>query len=90
MREISGKRSAGVSGPYANMGEKHLHRVVKEYVEYYNSARPHQGLRQAIPDRAGSSMQSMQQGPPSNPEVGGKVISLPVLGGLYHDYRWAV
>ncbi len=69
--------------------EKHLYRVVKEYVRYYNSARPHQGLGQAIPDRAGSSMQSMQQVPPSNPEVGGKVISLSVLGGLHHDYRRA-
>jgi putative transposase len=26
------------------MGEKHLHRVTKEYVQYYNWTRPHQGI----------------------------------------------
>ena len=60
------------------MGEKHLHRVVKEYVTYYNRARPHQGIDQAIPE-----------GAPGIDRADGKVISLPVLGGLHHDYRRA-
>jgi putative transposase len=29
--------------------ETHLRRVLKEYVDYYNHARPHQGLNQQIP-----------------------------------------
>jgi putative transposase len=60
------------------MGEKHLHRVVKEYVTYYNRARPHQGIDQAIPE-----------GALGIDRADGKVISLPVLGGLHHDYRRA-
>jgi putative transposase len=30
--------------------ERQLYRVIKEYVEYFNRARPHQGLRQEIPE----------------------------------------
>lgn len=29
--------------------ERQLRRVMKEYTQYYNTARPHQGLRQKIP-----------------------------------------
>ena len=35
------------------LGERHLYRVVKEYVAYFNDARPHQGLGQRIPGGAG-------------------------------------
>jgi len=31
------------------LGEKHLYRVVKEYKQYFNHARPHQGDRAAHP-----------------------------------------
>jgi putative transposase len=30
-------------------GERHLRRVLKEYVVYYNGARPHRGLQQQTP-----------------------------------------
>ncbi len=63
------------------LSEKHLHRVVKEYVQYYNSARPHQGSGQAIPEAVPLLI---QQSPPGDT---GKVISFQVLGGLHHDYR---
>jgi hypothetical protein len=63
------------------MGEHHLARVVKAYVRYFNDARPHQGVGQRIPARAPAPL------PPPLPE--GSVISIPVLGGLHHDYRWA-
>jgi putative transposase len=59
------------------LGERHLHRVIKQYVSYYNEARPHQGLDQHIPSVC----------EPSTGE--GKVIAFPVLGGLHHDYRRA-
>ncbi len=62
-------------------GEAHLRRILRAYVGYFNHARPHQGIGQAIPagsatvnrDRAGS----------------GHVVAFPVLGGLHHDYRRA-
>jgi transposase InsO family protein len=37
------------------LSEQHLRRVLKEYTTYFNDARPHQGIAQAIPvgDRRG-------------------------------------
>ena len=34
------------------INERHLEHVLKEYSQYYNRARPHQGLRQQIPESA--------------------------------------
>jgi putative transposase len=61
--------------------EKQLQRVLNGYVAYFNRARPHQGIGQHIPEQRNSV--------PSAQEAGNKVIALPVLGGLHHDYRWA-
>jgi putative transposase len=61
------------------LGERHLHRLVKEYKEYFNHARPHQGIEQHIP---------CQPERPEAPPIGGKIASRPVLGGLHHDYFW--
>jgi putative transposase len=61
------------------LSERHLHRVMKEYGEYFNHARPHQGLGQRIPCRP------LQGAGPSGSR---QVISRPVLGGLHHDYHW--
>ncbi len=59
--------------------EKQLQRVLSAYVHYFNQARPHQGIRQQIPElKAGSA---------SANHAGDKVVSFPVLGGLHHDYR---
>jgi transposase InsO family protein len=54
----------------------HLSRVVKEYVDYYNRSRPHQGIGQRIPAgyRRNDSAQS------------GRIIATPVLSGLHHSY----
>ena len=62
------------------VSERQLRRVLKEYVElYFNRARPHQGLWQGIPVAGSRSV----------PKVGGKVVSIPILGGLHHDYQQA-
>jgi putative transposase len=59
--------------------EKQLHRVLHAYVKYFNRARPHQGIRQQLPE---------QFGEPVPPDHGcGKVLSFPVMGGLHHDHR---
>ena len=61
--------------------EKQLQRVLKTYVVYCNQARPHQGIGQQIPEPSRSAL--------SSHHVGEKVIALPVVGGLHHDYHWA-
>ena len=61
------------------LSEAHLRRVLRAYVAYFNHARPHQGISQAIPagpvplvpHRAGA----------------GRSAAFPILGGLHHDYR---
>ena len=62
---------------YLILSEAHLRRIVKEYVVYFNTERPHQGLDQRVPD-------------PSNyisPSGSQKIIGQPILGGLHHAYR---
>jgi putative transposase len=61
--------------------EKQLQRVLNTYVTYFNRARPHQGIQQQIPEPRRSAH--------SSHHAGEKVIALPVMGGLHHDYRWA-
>jgi putative transposase len=61
--------------------KKQLYRLLRAYVVYFNHARPHQGMQQQIPV---SSMPSAPEHDASN-----KVIAVPVLGGLHHDYQRA-
>jgi len=59
--------------------EKQLQRVLNAYVMYFNQARPHQGMRQQIPEQKAGSVPTEH--------ASGKVISFPILGGLHRDYR---
>jgi hypothetical protein len=62
-------------------GERHLQRVIKEYVAYFNHARPHQGLGQRIPIPLAPNDLTKSRG--------SSVQVLPILGGLHHQYRLA-
>ena len=53
----------------------HLRRVLREYVDYYDMARPHQGLDQQAPI-------PFPRGPSTGP-----ISRRDVLGGILHDYR---
>ena len=59
--------------------EKRLQCVLNEYVAFFNQARSHQGIKQQIPELPVPSV------PLHNQRA--KVIAVPVLGGLHHDYR---
>ena len=59
-------------------GEHHLERVLREYVHYFNTERPHQGLGQATP---------IAQAQPANTNAA--IVATPVLGGHHHAYRRA-
>jgi len=58
---------------YILINEKQIQRILDEYISYYNSRRPHQGLDQRIPMKY-------------KPRLYGKVQKLPILGGLHHHY----
>ena len=64
------------------LSERHLHRIIGEYVAYFNHSRPHQGIDQRIPDPPDDVAWEDLEGL-------SRVIGYPVLGGLHHDYRWA-
>ncbi len=60
------------------LSSDHVWRVVREFVRYYNGARPSQATH-AIPD----PYPELQKPPPRS----GRLTALPVLGGIQHDYR---
>jgi putative transposase len=60
--------------------EKQLQRVLHRYVLYFNQARPHQGIQQQIPEPSRSSRSLLS--------AGDRVVAIPILGGLHHDYQW--
>jgi len=59
--------------------ERHLQRVLNAYVEYFNQARPHQGIGQQLPVVCEVARPTQH--------AADKVIAIPILGGLHHDYR---
>jgi putative transposase len=62
------------------LGEGHLRRVLVAYRDYFNTARPHQGLLQRVPIPA----------PVTTPSLAThRIRSTAVLGGLHHVYEWA-
>jgi transposase InsO family protein len=63
------------------LGERQLYRLVREYVSYFNHARPHQGIGSCIPE-------PLTDDHKREPDTG-PVVAFPVLGGLHHDYRRA-
>ncbi|MEP7289349.1 MAG: integrase core domain-containing protein [Chloroflexota bacterium] len=60
------------------LSERHLLHTVGDYVQYYNHARPHQGIAQAIPIPIAS---------PTPAHLDAEIIAWPVLHGLHHDYQ---
>jgi hypothetical protein len=56
------------------INQTHLRRVMRDYVGFFNTARPHQGLEQQIPV------------PKASGQGHGPVRCHNVLGGIIHDY----
>ena len=57
------------------LGERHLRRILREYLDYYHSCRTHLSLEKDSPDSR-----------PVEPSEMGKVITIPKVGGLHHRY----
>jgi transposase InsO family protein len=55
------------------LGEAHLRYILKAYINYYNGARTHLSLKKDAPV-------------PRSIEPVGRISSIPILGGLHHQY----
>ena len=55
------------------INERQIRKILSEYIEYYNTKRPHQGINQSIP------MGYI-------PLTHGKIKKIPILGGLCNHY----
>jgi transposase InsO family protein len=63
-------------------GQRHLERVLIEFISHYNQARPHQGLGQRMPHGPADVA-------PITALPAGHIESHDRLGGLIHEYRRA-
>jgi len=63
------------------LNERHLKRLLSEYVSYYHEDRTHLALKKATPE---GRLASANTNPRCN------VVSMPRLGGLHHRYDLAV
>jgi putative transposase len=62
-------------------GELHLRSLLKEFIEsYYHAKRPHKSLLGNTP---------VATAVPEEPPDPDKLVSIPILGGLHHQYRVA-
>jgi putative transposase len=58
------------------LGERHLSRILREYVKHYNEERPHRGL----------SLQTPEPRPTLN-RADGEIVRVARLGGLINEYH---
>jgi putative transposase len=63
------------------VNERHLKRLMNEYISYYHEDRTHLALEKRTPAGRPAA---------KNPDAGRRVISMPRLGGLHHRYDLAV
>jgi len=57
------------------LDERHLRRILREYVDYYHSCRTHLSLQKDAPVSR-----------PVEPPEMGNVTAIPKVGGLHHQY----
>ena len=60
----------------ATLGEKHLGRIVRSYVNYYHDSRCHQALDKDSPETR--EVQTPDKG---------TIVEIPRVGGLHHRYE---
>jgi putative transposase len=66
------------------LGERHLRAVLAEYQAHYNTARPHQGIAQRVPDGELDAPRATGTGIDTQ-----QIRRKPVLGGLINEYTHA-
>ena len=68
------------------LSENHVRVILKEWISYYNRARPHMSLGPGIPD-APTGLPAEHREERHRIPKDARVVSRPVLGGLHHDYQ---
>jgi putative transposase len=63
------------------LGERHLRAVLTEYQMHYNTARPHQGIAQRVPDDEGAAPRATVTDIDTR-----QIRRKPVLDGLINEY----
>ena len=66
------------------LGEAHLRSVLAEYQAHYNTARPHQGIAQRVPDDEHDAARTSVTDVDSQ-----QIRRKAVLGGLINEYAYA-
>ena len=66
------------------LGGRHLHAVLTEYQAHYNTARPHQGIAQRVPDDGCNGPRATVTDIDTR-----QIRRNPVLGGLINEYTYA-
>jgi putative transposase len=67
------------------INERHLKSILKEFVTYYNRARPHSSLGPGFPETIPASVPKGVHR--HHVQIGYRIVETPVLGGLHHDYH---
>lgn len=60
------------------INERHLRRLLRTYLVYYNATRPHQAFHNQSPHP-----REVQT------SAGGSIVAIPQVGGLHHRYQRA-
>jgi putative transposase len=63
------------------LNDRHLRRLMSEYISYHQQDRVHDSLAKDTPDK-----RPIEQ----RPEANATVVGMPRLGGLHHRYAWRV
>ena len=71
------------------LSENHLRRVLAEWRDYYNQARPHSSLGPNVPEPVASDLTVEPASPRHSIPSEFRIVSSPILGALHHDYRLA-
>lgn len=66
------------------LNERHLRKILSEWVSHYNHGRPHASLGLGIPDASAPTVTTQSAGHVLPP--GRRVAPRPVLGGFHHEY----
>jgi putative transposase len=68
--------------PVLIVNEQYLRRVIEQYIEHYNTHRPHRSLGQRPPDHAGTPASS-------STSQFDRIQRRTVIGGLINEYERA-